>query len=186
MRDHKTSLGILAGGRASRLNGADKAFLLYENEYLSHRILDRLNFDFVERFISTRQIDDRFSEMNIVPVLDKRDAFSGPLAGIEALLAVSKSEFLLTIPVDIKFVPIELLSSWLENPVCPGMVLHDMNGLQPLLALWHVDTARIPVSEALDKQEKSVHSVISRLNFNIIHHTDFQIGNLNTPLDFET
>jgi len=66
------------------------------------------------------------------------------------------------------------------------MVLQDMNGLQPLLALWHVDSARIKVSNSLDRQEKSVQSVIKSLHFSITERTDFQIGNLNTPLDFET
>lgn len=180
------SLGILAGGRASRLNGADKAFLRYENDYLSQRILDRLEIGFADRLISTREADNRFQKMALIPVLDRREPFSGPLAGIEALLEAATGEYLLTVPVDIKYIPSELLLSWLEQPEYPGMVLHDMNGLQPLLALWHVASARIAVSNALDKQEKSVHSVISRLNFNIIQRTDFQIGNLNTPRDFET
>lgn len=181
----KISLGILAGGQASRLNGANKAFLRYENEYLVERILNRLNVGFLDRLVSTRENDARFNQLGLKPVLDKREAFSGPLAGIEALLEATNSEFLLTIPVDIKFVPTELILSWLDRPARPGKVLHDMNGLQPLLALWHVDSVKIAVSEALDRQEKSVHAVIENLRLKIIQRTDFQIGNLNTPRDFE-
>ncbi len=180
------SLGILAGGQATRLNGANKAFLRYENEYLVQRIVNRLNVGFVDRLISARENDSRFHEMGLKVVQDKREAFSGPLAGIEALLEATTSAFLLTVPVDIQFIPVEILLSWLVQPESPGMVLRDMNGLQPLLALWHVDSARIAVSDALNNQEKSVHSVTTRLNLKIIHRTDFQIGNLNTPQDFET
>jgi len=183
---HNVSLGILAGGQATRLKGADKAFLQYENQYLCRRILDRINVGFADRFISTRQIDFRFRAMDLVPVFDKREAFSGPLAGIEALLDACKSDYLLTIPVDLKYLPVDCICSWLDQPVAPGMVLQDMNGLQPLLALWHVDSARIKVSNSLDRQEKSVQSVIKSLHFSITERTDFQIGNLNTPLDFET
>lgn len=182
----QVSLGILAGGQASRLNGANKAFVRYENEFLVQRILNNLHSGFADSLVSTRENDSRFHEMGLKPVLDKREGFSGPLAGIEALLEATTSEFLLTIPVDIKYVPTELIRSWAERPASPGMVLHDLNGLQPLLALWHVDSARIAVSAALDRQEKSVNSVTKSLNLEIIHRTDFQIGNLNTPRDFET
>lgn len=182
----RVSLGILAGGQALRLQGADKAFLKYENEYLAQRILNKLNVDFADRFISSREVDIRFADMGLKAVLDKREAFSGPLAGIEALLEITESEFLLTIPVDIKFVPTDLLISWINKPETPGMVLQDQNGLQPLLALWHVEGAKIAVKEALKNNEKSVKSIITELKLNIIHRTDFQIGNLNTPQDFET
>lgn len=181
-----TSLGILAGGRASRLNGADKAFIRYQNEYLSQRILDFLDVRFARQLISTRETDPRFIQMNLMPVHDSRQSFSGPLAGIEALLDATESEYLLTIPVDVKFVPCDLIGQWLDNPESPGHVLHDADGLQPLLALWHVDSTRIPVKTALDRGITAVHSLITQLNFKISTRTDIQIGNLNTPQDFET
>jgi len=180
------SLGILAGGRGSRLNGADKAFVLHDDKYLCECILDKLEFQFSGRYISAREPDERYAKMNVIPVFDKRTAFSGPLAGIEALLGACRSEYLLTIPVDIKNVPVELVRQWLNTPEQPGMQLQDENGLQPLFALWHVDSCLSTVRQALDKDEKAVHSVLSKLNFKIIDRTDIQIGNLNTPEDFNT
>jgi len=185
-RKNKVSLGILAGGQAMRLNGANKAFLRYEGEYLIQRIVNGLGTGFADSLVSARETDSRFNEMGLETVLDKREAFSGPLAGIEALLETVESDFLLTIPVDIKFMPVALIQSWLDQPCAPGMVLQDMNGLQPLLALWHVDSAKIVVSDALDQEQKSVQSVVTRLGMKTIQRTDFQIGNLNTPRDFET
>ena len=186
MYHHNISLGILAGGRAFRLNGADKAFIRYQNEYLSQRILNFLDMQFVRQFISTREADQRFIDMNLMPVLDCRESFAGPLAGIEALLNATESEYLLTIPVDIKYVPLDLLEDWLDKPLPPGHVLQDANGLQPLFALWHVASTRIPVKQALDQKIAAVHSLIDQLNFKISTRTDIQIGNLNTPQDFET
>jgi molybdenum cofactor guanylyltransferase len=180
------SLGILAGGRASRLNGQDKAFIRYENEYLSQRVLNFTNARFAQQFISTRVPDQRFIDMNLLPVLDLRESFSGPLAGIEALLDATESEYLLTIPVDIKSVPADLIQQWLDKPEPPGNVLHDANGIQPLFALWHVDSARTSVKLALDQQKRAVHSLIHQLNLKITTRTDIEIGNLNTPEDFET
>ncbi|MGH8051674.1 MAG: molybdenum cofactor guanylyltransferase [Arenimonas sp.] len=182
----KISLGILAGGRASRLNGADKAFIRYQNEYLSQRILCFLDMRFSQQLISTRVTDPRFIGMNLMPVHDSRPSFSGPLAGIEALLDATQSEYLLSIPVDVKYVPGDLIEQWLETPELPGQVLHDADGLQPLFALWHVRSCRTPVKSALDQGITAVHSVISQLNFKIATRTDIQIGNLNTPRDFET
>lgn len=182
----RISLGILAGGRAARLGGADKAFLLYENEFLCQRILNSLGARFADQLISTRGHDPRFHEMNLRAVIDGREKFSGPLAGIEALLEATESEYLLTVPVDIKYLPAETIQEWLDNPESPGMVLRDMNGLQPLLALWHVSSAKIAVTQALDKQELAVHKVIEQLNYKVANCADVQIGNLNTPRDFET
>ncbi len=180
------SLGILAGGRGSRLNGADKAFVRHENKFLCERILDNLDMRLAGKYISAREPDERYASMNLTPVFDKRAAFSGPLAGIEALLEACESEYLLTIPVDIKNVPVKLVKEWLDNPEAPGMQLLDSDGMQPLFALWHVDNCLSTVRQALDGQEKAVHSVLSKLNFRIIDRTDIQIGNLNTPEDFNT
>ncbi|MEO8002153.1 MAG: molybdenum cofactor guanylyltransferase, partial [Arenimonas sp.] len=182
----RISLGILAGGRGLRLHGADKAFVRHEDKFLCERILDKLTFHFAGRFISAREPDDRYTAMNVIPVFDKRRAFSGPLAGIEALLDACKSEYLLSIPVDIKNVPIELIMQWIDNPVQPGIQLHDGNGPQPLFALWHVDSCLSAVSQALERHENAVHSVLSKLNFKFINRADIQIGNLNTPEDFNT
>jgi len=179
------SLGILAGGRGSRLNGVDKAFIRYENEYLSQRILNRLDTRFAAQLISARELDPRYAQMNLVPVFDKRAAFSGPLAGIEALLEATKTQYLLTIPVDIKYLPRELMTRWLNKPEPPGLVLQDANGMQPLFALWHVHTSLPVVKHSLDQHAQAVHLVISQLNFKIITRADIQIGNLNTPEDFE-
>lgn len=180
------NLGILAGGRASRLNGADKAFIRYQNEYLSQRILSMLDLRFAQQLISARELDPRFIDMNLQPVLDSRPSFPGPLAGVEALLGASEGEYLLTLPVDVKYVPVDLIVEWLDKPERPGHVLQDANGLQPLFALWHVDSCRIPVRSALDEGITAVHSLITQLNFKISTRTDIEIGNLNTPRDFET
>ena len=181
-----TSLGILAGGRGLRLDGANKAFIRHENEYLSQRILNRLDIRFAAQLISAREPDDRYIQMNLQPVFDSRPAFSGPLAGVEALLEATKTEYLLSMPVDIKTLPLDVIAQWLDTPERPGLVLQDSNGLQPLLALWHVVDALPAVKQALDRKEKAVHSVISQLNFKIIPRTDIQIGNLNTPKDFQS
>ncbi len=180
------SLGILAGGRGSRLNGADKAFVRHEDKFLCERILDKLQMRFAGKFISAREPDERYAAMQITPVFDQRAAFSGPLAGIEALLGACNSEYLLTIPVDIKNVPVKQIEKWLDCPEAPGTQLRDSDGMQPLLALWHVDSCLSTVRQALDGQEKAVHSLLSKLNFKIIDRTDIQIGNLNTPEDFNT
>lgn len=180
------SLGILAGGRGSRLNGADKAFVRHEDKYLCERILDKLQMRFAGKYISARQPDERYAALNMIPVFDKRTAFSGPLAGIEALLDACESEYLLTIPVDIKNIPVRLIEQWLDYPEAPGTQLRDSDGMQPLFALWHVDSCLSTVRQALDGQEKAVHSVLAKLNFKIIDRTDIQIGNLNTPEDFNT
>jgi molybdenum cofactor guanylyltransferase len=167
------------------MQGVNKAFLRYQDDFLCQRILKQCAATFASQWISVREADARYEAMQLSPVFDLRPDFTGPLAGIEALMANCETDFLLCIPVDIKNIPVEVICAWLAHPEKPGLVFQDNEGLQPLLSLWHIPSSQSAVKAALDRQQKAVYSLVSQLNFKISVHTDLQIGNLNTPQDFE-
>ncbi len=91
---------VLAGGQSSRM-GRDKALLEITGRPLVEHVLDLLrSLDLSPRICGSRPDLARFAE--VVP-----DNFpqSGPLAGIEAALAVSDSELNLFVPVDLPGLP---------------------------------------------------------------------------------
>jgi molybdenum cofactor guanylyltransferase len=182
------TLGLLAGGQARRLNGANKALLKYQDEYLFVRILKQLNYPFAEQCISTQQSNDEFSKYGLRAVFDnpQHTAFSGPLAGIEALMHACKTDWLMTLPVDIKRLPDSLISAWLCDIAIPGCTASDENGLQPLCALWHVPSCIAGISQALDDSRLSVKDIIVELQLSQLKIANFSFGNLNTQEDFET
>jgi molybdenum cofactor guanylyltransferase len=100
---------ILAGGQSKRM-GRDKALLPIAGRMLIERMLERVrDVGFVPRICGSRPDLARFAE--IVP---DTVPGSGPLAGIEAALAISDSELNLFVPVDLPGLPLEFLG-WLAH-----------------------------------------------------------------------
>ncbi|MDE1907632.1 MAG: molybdenum cofactor guanylyltransferase [Rhodospirillales bacterium] len=129
---------ILAGGKATRFGGADKAFVRLQGRPLIEHVLDRLRPQAEAMAISANGEPTRFAAYGL-PVLADVPEFSacGPLAGVAAGLAWAESvgvEFLLTMPVDTPFFPFTLVAE-----LSPGPSVAVYAGRQHhLAALWPV------------------------------------------------
>ncbi len=180
---HSTTLGILAGGRARRLGGVDKASAVYRGKPLIERMLELLGDAFAARLVSTNQHLDKHAALGLRPVHDRIAGFQGPLAGLDALLAACSTPMLLTVPVDLRDIPRDLAAR-LHAAGDGGAVAHDATRLQPLVALWPVARAREAVAEALEGGERAAHRVVETLMLSIVQFDGADFGNLNTPEDF--
>ena len=181
----RVSLGILAGGRGSRLGGADKAFLQWQSRDLLEHALQCIGSGFAEVLVSHNRQDDprrrAYEQQGLRFVADGVAAGQGPLAGLDALLHAAAGDWLLTLPVDLadpSGVPVDTL---LE---AGGAVLRDADGLQPLVALWPVPRTRVAVRAALAAGERSVQALAAMLQLRMIDIAPRMLGNLNTPGDF--
>ena len=183
----RVSLGILAGGQARRMGGADKALLRRDGQTLVQRTLDALGGGFAQALLSYNgeSADSLPRGLRVVP--DSRANFPGPLAGIEALLAAAEGDWLLTVPVDLAQLP-EGLPERLLACVAggDGVAARDADGAQPLVALWPVASSRAAVAAALDGGERAVHRVQQALGFAGCDLSPLVLGNLNTPADLDT
>jgi molybdopterin-guanine dinucleotide biosynthesis protein A len=182
----RITLGILAGGRALRLDGADKALLEIEGEPLLARTLRAFPEEFAERLLSYNRDGDSVSAFGLRVVADARAGFPGPLAALEALSIACRTPWLLTVPVDCRNIP-PTLAGELANAVSgDGVVVRDADGVQPLLGLWRVEALRTAIAAAFDAGELVVHRLISRLDLQIHDISPRRLGNLNTPADFSS
>jgi molybdopterin-guanine dinucleotide biosynthesis protein A len=185
----RITLGILAGGQARRLGGADKAFVPLEGQALLSRTLAALGTGYADVLVSYNGSDFRVREYPVAVVPDLRADFPGPMAGIESLLQATGSEWLLTVPVDLRDVPLgvaeSLCNELASDPTANGVNILDADGLQPLLALWRVSAAREAATAALDAGEGAVHRLQRSLQFRSHDISPCRLGNLNTPDDFE-
>ncbi len=181
----EVTLGILAGGRASRLGGVDKARVEYRGRSLLERALEMAGDGYAARLLSHPGDCELFHEMGLITVPDLRPDFPGPLAGIEAMLAHCTSPWLLTLPVDLLDVPAKLCEQLLVANPGHGAVVRDGEGLQPLVCLWPVMAAKVNVSVAMDRQEGAVHKVAATLGLAILDISPLRLGNLNSPSDFD-
>lgn len=177
------TLGILAGGRGTRLGGCDKAWMLYRGETLIERTLHALGDAFAATLVNANRETDRYAALGLRAVRDRVAGFPGPLAGLDALLATCTTQMLLTVPVDLRTIPSDLVER-LRSTGQVGAVARDANGMQPLVALWPTARARIVIAEALSRGERAVHRVVAELALPVVPFGDGDFGNLNAPDDF--
>ena len=181
----RITLGILAGGRATRLDGADKALLEIAGETLLNRTLRAFPQDLSERLLSYNRSGD-IGMARLRVVADLRPEFPGPLAALEALAIACRTPWLLTAPVDCRDIPRSLVAELSDDVGRDGVVVQDADGLQPLLALWRVDALRPAIASAFESGHLAAQTLVSGLDLRVHDISPHRLGNLNTPADFST
>lgn len=175
------SLGLLAGGRATRLGGLDKAWLerdgLAQVLHLSRRYATQTS----AVLISANRDLERYASHGLRAVPDlHRD--QGPLSGLEALATAVSTPWLLTLPVDALHPP-EDLPARLAAAGPHGACAIDEDGLQPLFALWRVDALRPALRVALAQGRLAVQRLQTELGMARVRCDGLRFGNLNTHDD---
>lgn len=176
-----TTLGILAGGRASRLGGRDKAWLERDGVPLVLALSRRLGPGVDAVLVSANGDPSRYRAHGLDMVPD-RIAGIGPLGGLDALAGACTTSWLLTVPVDAVALVDGLLPA-LRAEDGPGAWAEDDDGPQPLVALWRVDALRAALAPALASGDHAVHALQARLRMARVRFAGARFGNLNTPGD---
>lgn len=177
----EVTLGILAGGRGSRLGGRDKAWLMRDGVPQVVRIARRFDSECAAVLVSANRDLPSHAAHGLSAVED-RVADIGPLGGIEALASVCDSSWMLTIPVDIVDANDCLLRT-LAQAGADGAVAEDDDGVQPLVALYRVEPLRIAVAEAIRAGAFSVQAMQAQMQLARVRFSGLRFGNLNTPDD---
>lgn len=175
------TLGILAGGRATRLGGRDKAWLQRDGVPQVVRIARRFDAECGAVLVSANRDLSRYAEQGLRAVADEV-ADIGPLGGIDMLCAHCETPWLLTMPVDIVDANDCLLRT-LANAGDDGAVADDGDGLQPLVALYRVEALREAVAAAIAAGDFSVQAMQQRMALARVRFAGLRFGNLNTPAD---
>ena len=103
-------------------------------------------------------------------------------AGKDALSANCRTPWLLTVPVDALNCNDALLATLAESGG-EGAVAQDDDGLQPLFALYRVETLGTAVDAAIAAGRYSVRGLQAALTLPIVRIEGVRFGNLNTPED---
>lgn len=176
------TLGILAGGRGTRLGGVDKAWLERGGEPQVLRLARRFDGE-VEHVLVSANLDIGRCARHGLEVVVDRTADAGPLGGLEALASACATPWLLTVPVDVAGVNDCLLRRLRAAAGGVGAHAEDDDGPQPLVALWSRDLLRTAAAEAIVAGELAVHSLQARLGMARVRLPGVRFGNLNTPDD---
>lgn len=175
------SLGILAGGRASRLGGRDKAWIERDGLPQVLRIARGFGGACDSVLVSANRDLPRYARHGLQAVPDRQPDI-GPLGGLEALAAACTTPWLFTLPVDIVDANADLPRR-LAQAGGLGAVACDDEGLQPLVALYRVDALRAALATALVESQHSVRAMQAALALPLVMFAGRRFGNLNTPAD---
>lgn len=132
---------ILAGGRSRRMQGRDKALLAVHGETLLAHAIRRLRPQVDALALNSNAAPDTFDAYGLPVISDRLPGFLGPLAGIHAGLMQYPDDFLVTVAVDLPFLPADLvtrLRSGLDTKSCTYASDAERHAL---VLLWRPGTA---------------------------------------------
>lgn len=134
---------ILAGGRATRMEGRDKAFLDLAGKPLVHHAVERLGPQVGRLAINSNAGPEAFAAMAVPVVPDRDDSRSGPLAGILAGLRWARMldgppAAIVSVAVDTPFFPGDLVARLVAASNRNTTIAMAASGgaAHPTFALW--------------------------------------------------
>lgn len=178
------TLGLLAGGRASRLGGVDKAWLTRGGLPQVLRWARRWPGEHGPVLVSANRDPERYAGEGLTAIADRMPGL-GPLGGLDALAAACTTEWLLTLPVDLVGANDCLIRTLVSQRGADGAFAVDDDGPQPLVALWRRDALRAACAAAIAADARAVHALRERLDLPAVVFSGFRFGNLNTPDDLQ-
>ena len=137
---------VLAGGRASRMAGADKARVRIGGKTILERVLAALGPQCSRMILNANGDPGRFAETRLPVVADSVPGFPGPLAGILAGLDwtaeyAPEIEWIVSAPTDCPFLPLDLVERLHRARIEADSLLACASSAQrrhPVVGLWPV------------------------------------------------
>ncbi|WP_439236402.1 molybdenum cofactor guanylyltransferase MobA [Lonepinella koalarum] len=100
---------ILAGGKARRMQGADKGLQILAGKPLVEHILRRLQAQLEDIAINANRHIEQYQQFSLPVFADELVDFQGPLSGILTGLKRAETDYVLFVPCDCPFLPLNLL-----------------------------------------------------------------------------
>lgn len=100
---------VLAGGRGQRMGGVDKGLALLRGRPLVAHVVERLLPQVDAVLINANRNLEAYARLGYPVAPDAEADFAGPLAGLRAALTHSVSPWVLTVPCDAPFFPVDLV-----------------------------------------------------------------------------
>lgn len=185
--DPRTIGLILAGGRARRMQGRDKALLHLRGEPLLTHLIRNLRPQTDALALSSNAAAGTYSRYDLPVLPDCLPGFLGPLAGIHAGLNRYPLDYLFTVAVDLPFLPKDLVARLRTGLGEKSCAYASSNGRHVLALLWRPGMAE-HVEDYLQRGERSLRDYLAvhglPVHFNLPQDRGLFI-NINTPEDLE-
>lgn len=100
---------ILAGGKASRMQGQDKGLLLLQNTPLYQHVIARLHHQVDQIVISANRNQHFYQQAGFPVISDQLPDHQGPLSGMLTAMNTISTDWALFVPCDTPFIPVDLV-----------------------------------------------------------------------------
>ena len=179
---------ILAGGRASRMEGQDKGLLIFNGELFVSIIASRLIPQCKSLIINANRNIEAYAATGYPVTEDTLSGFQGPLAGMLSGLKSINTEWLVTAPCDGPFLEKDyvrrMAAALSEESV---IVIAKADGrFQPVFTLLHISL--LPsLEEYLASGERKIDRWVFQHNYSEADFSDTpdMFENINTPEQLE-
>jgi molybdopterin-guanine dinucleotide biosynthesis protein A len=185
---------ILAGGRARRMGGADKALLTLGGETLLARTITRATPQARELLINANGDPARFAGSGLPVIEDRIAGFLGPLAGILSGLEWMRANrpqacWLASFACDCPFFPLDMVQHLIaraQSQNASVAVAASGSRHHPVFAVWRADlpatSERILTDQGLRKMDDFL-ALFANTSANFASDPVDPFFNINTPDD---
>ena len=181
---------IIAGGKSSRMEAREKAFLELGGKSILSHLIERFGPQVDQLVINANGEPARFSEFGLVVIPDVLTSLTTPLAGLHASLQFAqkaRAEVLVSVPSDTPFLPPDLVSKFLEKTVASGAAIASSGGQDHyIIGAWKTelldDLERAIANDNLFRVKDWAHKVSAQKVEWPTHPFD-PLFNVNTPED---
>jgi molybdopterin-guanine dinucleotide biosynthesis protein A len=187
---------VLAGGQAQRMGGVDKGLQLFQGQALALRAAKRLETQVhIVKLNANRHLSD-YASWGYEVYADSLNGYAGPLAGILTGLQNCYTEWLLCVPCDSPFFPLDLayrlgMAVDAEQSSMAVAWAPEVNAQgdtvcrpQPVFCLLHL-SLQTSLRDFLQSGGRKIDAwttqhANARMDFNLHHDTRHSFANANT------
>lgn len=180
---------ILAGGKSSRMNGNNKAFLKYNNKTFIESIINKLS-DFNKIYISVDN-KDKYEKLKYNLIEDEYKEI-GPIGGLYSALKYIEYDFVFVIACDMPKVTKEfihfILNNFNEEDKC--LIVKDHNNkLYPLGGIYSRSVLPV-IEEMIESKDYKLQNLVNKCNGRILSlkcasSYESSLINVNNPEEYE-
>ncbi|HHJ35066.1 MAG TPA: molybdenum cofactor guanylyltransferase [Gammaproteobacteria bacterium] len=128
---------ILAGGEGKRVDGRDKGLIDFKGKPLVNHVINTVKSQASEIVISANRNIKEYEAYGYRVVSDSTERYYGPLAGIAAALPFCRNEWVLIIPCDMPFLPVDIIEKLSACIADRDLCIAEVNGRLQLVLLIH-------------------------------------------------
>ena len=186
---------ILAGGKAKRMGGKDKALIELQNRTLLSHVLEKISGYASPISLNINKNQEKYLKYSYPILKDRIEGFLGPLSGIFTAISWAKEineDWVLTLPCDTPHLPNDLIPRFiklaldLENNFDVISVKCN-NQTHPVIGLWKTDLI-YKLENSLKNDVRKIDLFTSEINIKYVEYFLDEVSldpflNLNSPSD---